>query len=187
MIAVRAGEAPGRTLPRLLALALVLGGCALAARACGVPATIEGVSRLIRQLGAPGFILVFALGELAHVPGLVFVAAAVAAWGPIEGGLVSGLGSLISLSFGFLVVRATGGAPLRQIRARFVRGALERLDRHPVLVVALLRLVFVVSPPLSHSLALSGVRFRDYFIGSAIGIAPPLALSVFAFSRVLPR
>ncbi len=187
MIAVRAGEAPSRALPRLLALALVLGGCALAARACGVPATIEGVARVIRALGAPGFILVFALGELAHIPGLVFVGAAVAAWGPIEGGLVSGLGALVSLTFGFLVVRATGGAPLRQLRWELARNALERLDRHPVLVVALLRVVFVVSPPLSHTLALSGVRFRDYFIGSAIGIAPPLALSVFAFSRVLAR
>ncbi len=176
----------GRVLARLGLLVLVLGAVAWGARASGVPATLDGMRAVIHGLGAPGFVLVFALGELAHVPGLVFVGAAVAAWGPVEGGLIAALGSFVSLSLGFLVVRAAGGSPLRLVRSGLLSRALAHLDRRPVLTVAALRVAFFVSPPVSHALALSGIRFRDYFLGSVIGLVPPLALLVALFSRVLP-
>ncbi|MGZ3441285.1 MAG: DedA family protein, partial [Polyangia bacterium] len=47
---------------------------------------------LVQHAGAAGvavFIVAFAVGELLHVPGMVFVAAAVMAWGRVGGGALS--------------------------------------------------------------------------------------------------
>jgi uncharacterized membrane protein YdjX (TVP38/TMEM64 family) len=41
--------------------------------------------------------------------------------------------------------------------------------------VALLRLVLWMAPAVNYALALSPVRYRDYAIGSAVGLAIPVA------------
>jgi uncharacterized membrane protein YdjX (TVP38/TMEM64 family) len=87
----------------------------------------------------------------------------------------------VSVSFGFVVVRAIGGQPLAAIKQPRVRALLDRLDRRPILTVALLRLIMWVAPALNYALALSSVRYRDFAIGSAIGLALPMALLAALF------
>jgi uncharacterized membrane protein YdjX (TVP38/TMEM64 family) len=139
---------------------------------------------LVQHAGAAGvglFILVFAVGELLHVPGMIFVAAGVMAWGPLAGGVVSYLAALVSVSVVFVVVRVIGGQPLATVTQPRVRAILARLDRRPILTVALLRLFLWIAPPVNYALALSTVRYRDYAAGSALGLAPPAALAAVVF------
>ncbi len=129
------------------------------------------------------FVVAFAIGELAHVPGLVFVAAAALAYGRLWGGVVGYLGALTSVIVSFWVVRAVGGQMLAQISHPRVRRILDRLESQPIRVIVILRLVLWMAPPLNYALAMSGVRFRQYAIGSAIGLALPVFLAT-AFADV---
>jgi uncharacterized membrane protein YdjX (TVP38/TMEM64 family) len=62
---------------------------------------------------------------------------------------------------------------------------LGRLDAHPVRVVALLRVVLIHSPQLNYALALSSLRYRDYLLGSALGLVLPVAVEVLLVERLL--
>lgn len=155
----------------------------------GASLSTARVRELVQQAGAAGvgiFVLAFAFGELLHVPGLVFVGAAVLAWGRIAGGAVAYLGALVSISFSFAVVRAIGGQPLGELKQAWLRKMLTQLERRPVRTVALLRLVLWMAPAVNYALALSPIRYRDYAIGSAVGLAVPVAAAA-AFLHVLLR
>ena len=170
---------------RLAALVAVFLGTFALAKATGATErlTLEGIRSFMDGAGARGFVLflvVFALGELVHVPGVVFVAAAIVAYGPVTGGLAGYLGALGSVSVSFFVVRGVGGQQLTALRRPFIQRMLARLDAQPVRIVALLRMALWMAPPLNYALAMSSVRFRDYLVGSALGLVLPLiAAAVF--------
>ena len=63
--------------------------------------------------------------------------------------------------------------------------AMDKLERRPVRTVAALRVALIVSPPLNYALALSPIRFRDYFAGSAMGLAAPVAGWIFLSECIL--
>jgi uncharacterized membrane protein YdjX (TVP38/TMEM64 family) len=168
--------------------------------------TIEGVRALVGGAGTWGvglFVLSFCVGELVQVPGLVFVAAAVLFYGPRYGGPFAYVAALVSISVSFALVRAVAGragAPkpppeeeaaastsfslVRAVRAR-IRSWMGRLETQPIRTIALLRLVLLFSPPLNYALALSRVRFRDYLLGSALGLLPPTVAAVALFDELV--
>ena len=170
---------------RLAALVAVFLGTFALAKATGATErlTLEGIRSFMDGAGALGFVLflvVFALGELVHVPGGGFVAAAIVAYGPVTGGLAGYLGALGSVSVSFFVVRGVGGQQLTALRRPFIQRMLARLDAQPVRIVALLRMALWMAPPLNYALAMSSGRFRDYLVGSALGLVLPLiAAAVF--------
>ena len=98
---------------------------------------------------------------------------------------VASIASVVSVSFSFFVVRAIAGKPLSQIERPFFKKILARLDRQPIRVVLVLRLLLFLSPKLNYALALTNVRFRDYLIGSALGILLPLGGVSLLFDWVL--
>jgi uncharacterized membrane protein YdjX (TVP38/TMEM64 family) len=168
--------------------------------------TIEGVRALVAGAGAWGavaFVATFCVGELVQVPGLVFVAAAVLFYGPAYGGPFAYAAALVSISVSFVMVRGVAGrSPIKaaahvderdgqasagllgRLRAR-MRRWMGRLDTQPIRTIALLRLVLLFSPPLNYALALSRVRFRDYLVGSALGLLPPTLAAVALLGEVL--
>lgn len=174
----------------LLLLGLV--GLTIAFRASGLHErlTLSGLREAVVGAGLWGrllFVVAFCLGELLHVPGLLFVAAGVLAWGRADGGLFAFAAALASLSVSFAVVRAAGGTVLDAVQRPWVRSALARLEARPILTVALLRAVLALAPPLNVALALSPIRFRDYLAGSAIGLVPPVLLAVLLVDQVAAR
>ena len=74
------------------------------------------------------FVLVFAVGNLLSVPGLVFIVASLLAYGKLTGALVALLGSLAALPLNFWVVRTVGGkaSPAPQGRAARLLQGLQR-------------------------------------------------------------
>lgn len=175
---------------RLAVLAVFLTGLFVAGKATGWTESldIERVRSLVARTGALGYVVyaaIFAGGELIHVPGIVFVAAGVLAFGRVAG-FFAALGSaVISVSTTFVIVRSVGGRALSSVKRPIVRRILSHLDEHPLRTVILLRLVFWLAPPVNYALALSNVRFRDYVVGSFIGLVLPLALIAAFLERVL--
>ncbi|MDP1829382.1 MAG: VTT domain-containing protein [Archangium sp.] len=125
------------------------------------------------------FFVTFTVGQLLQVPGFVFILVARAAWGPLLGFANAYVGSLIAATLVFLLVRAVGGKPLGAITWPPAVRVLAGLERRPVLTIASLRALMMLTPPLNYALALSPVGQRHHLIGSAIGLVVPVALVVF--------
>lgn len=130
------------------------------------------------------FIAVFTLSNLAQIPGWIFLAAAVLALGKIWGGLATYLAALLSCSATFFAIRLLGGDALRQLDSPLATRLLSQLDAHPIRNIAALRLLFQTLPPLNYALALSGVKFRDYFIGTLLGLPLPIAAYCLFFEHL---
>ncbi|MFT5354858.1 MAG: putative membrane protein YdjX (TVP38/TMEM64 family) [Polyangiales bacterium] len=181
------------TLKTLLRLGVLVGlilAAVLAVRSTGMgPREIlEWVQEVMTSAGTLGilaFIVIFSLGELAHVPGLVFVSAAALAFGPVLGAVVGYVGAFVSVCVSFWVVRTIGGQLLAKIERPFFKKILDRLESKPIRVTIVLRLVLWMAPPLNYALAMSKIRFRDYAIGSALGLIVPIVLAVVFLDAVM--
>jgi len=133
-----------------------------------------------------GYVVLFAVGELIHVPGIVFVAAAVFAYGGLVGCALAYTASLFSVSAGFLITRGlSGGLTLDALGLPdCVKRWLDRLNVAPVRTVAMLRLVFYLSPQMNATMALTGISFRSYLLGS-LGLLPMMVLVALMLDRLL--
>jgi uncharacterized membrane protein YdjX (TVP38/TMEM64 family) len=122
------------------------------------------------------FILLFALGNLIQIPGWVFLAAAVLALGRIYGGIVTYVAACVSCIVTYITIRYLGGNALRELNNPLARRLLSGLDRRPLASIIILRMLFQTVPALNYALALSGVRFRTYLLGTLLGLPLPIAL-----------
>lgn len=137
-----------------------------------------------RLLGFLAFIALFALANLAHVPGAFFLGAAVLALGPLWGALTTYAAAVMGCTLTFVVVRGLGADALRDLNHGFVGRVFARLDSHPLQSVVLLRLVFQSAPTLNYALALSGVRLRNYVAGTLLGLPLPIAVMTLLFDTL---
>ena len=130
------------------------------------------------------FILGFTLGNLIQIPGWIFLAAAVLALGELWGGIATYIAACVSCVVTFLTIRMLGGNALRKLESPLAVKLLGRLDAHPVKSILLLRMLFQTLPALNYSLAMSGVRFRAYLIGTLLGLPLPIALYCIFFDSL---
>lgn len=127
------------------------------------------------------FVLLFALGNLIQIPGWLFLAAAVLTLGRDLGGIATYVAASISCVATFLIIRFLGGDALRQLDNRLATYLLGRLDLRPIASIVLLRMAFQTVPALNYALAMSGVRFRSYLIGTLLGLPLPILLYCLFF------
>jgi uncharacterized membrane protein YdjX (TVP38/TMEM64 family) len=168
--------------PRLALVGVVFAALLLAGRLSGVAKNLtpEGLRAFTLAAGAWGalaYIAAFSLGQLVQLPGMLFVAAGLLAYGKFWGGGLAWIGALTSVSVTYFVARGVGGSPFQAIENPRVKRILARIETHPLLTVVALRLFLTTSPPLNYALALSGIRFRHYFLGSALGLTPAIVLA----------
>ena len=157
----------------------------IVARRAGVDgAMVQRELLALGYLAPPLFLLVFAVGKLLHLPGILFVLVARLVFGPRLGFVLGYAGALLAVTVSFKVARqvvaaarATSG-PWRP-RWKPLHRAFDRLEARPVQTIALPRLVLWLAPPLSYALASTGIRGRDHVLGSAIGLdLPVLAVAI---------
>jgi uncharacterized membrane protein YdjX (TVP38/TMEM64 family) len=127
------------------------------------------------------FVVLFAMGNLIQIPGWIFLAAAVLALGKSWGGLATYIAAVTSCVFTFGVIRSLGGDALRQINNKYAVRILSTLDKRPVLGTFLLRLLLQTAPALNYALAMSGIQFRNYLLGTVLGLPIPIALYCLFF------
>ena len=122
------------------------------------------------------FALLFTLGNLIQIPGWIFLAAAVLALGRVSGGIVTYAAAMVSCVVTFLLIRYLGGDALRKLDSPFIARILRRLDASPVRSVVVARILFQTAPPLNYALAMSGIKFREYFFATLLGLPLPIFL-----------
>ena len=134
-----------------------------------------------RWSGLLAFVLLFCLGNLAQVPGWIFLASAVLVFGQLLGGLITYVAAVTSCVVTFMAVGWMGGAALRRFDNRFALRLLDRLHTHPVRNIVLLRTVFQTLPALNYTLALSGIGLKNYLVGTLLGLPLPIAVYCLLF------
>ena len=132
------------------------------------------------------FVALFSAGNLIQIPGWVFLAAAVLTLGQLWGGIATYVAASVSCVVTFVLIRLLGGDALRSFDGPLARRIFARLDTHPVQSVALLRLLFQTVPALNYALAMSGIRLRNYVVGTLLGLPLPIALYAL-FLQTLAR
>jgi len=175
---------------RLGLLAVLIGSVYVIGKTTGVvdDIDVDTIRETVNEAGALGFfvyVLSFALGVVVQVPGMLFVAAGILIYGKLVGYAICLVGSIVAVCASFMVVRIIGGTPLDAVERPFVRRLLDRLEQHPIRSLVLLRLVMFIAPPLNYALALSSIRFRDYAIGSALGLIAPMAVVTLVLDWLL--
>ncbi len=175
---------------RLAVLAAILIALVIAGELTGLrrSLTLERVRALTVEMGGWGvlfFVVAFVVGEFLYVPGLAFVAAGIAVYGRWWGGALAWATAVLSVCVTFVVVRTIGGRALGGIDRPLVKKLMAGMERRPVRTVVILRTVFIISPPLNYALALSTLEFRDFLIGSAIGLLPPICAAAILFDRLI--
>jgi uncharacterized membrane protein YdjX (TVP38/TMEM64 family) len=135
-------------------------------------------------LGVLAFAALFTLGNLIQLPGWLFLAAAVLVLGPLWGGVLTYVAACVACAFTFLLVRWLGGAALRRLQSPLAQRLLAQLDAQPIRSVVLLRILFQTLPALNYSLALSGLPFRAFALGTLLGLPLPIALYCIFFEQL---
>jgi uncharacterized membrane protein YdjX (TVP38/TMEM64 family) len=171
---------------RLLLLATVILGLFVVGRVTGLSEQID-IDNLRKNVAAAGawgvllYLAAFTLGLLIHVPGVAFVGAAIFLYGRFAGAGLALVGAMLAVCVSFFVSRAIGGKVLHEIESPWMKRLLARVHEKPIRTIVLLRLAFWMLPPLNYALAMTNVRFRDFLIGSAIGLAPVIAAVALFF------
>jgi uncharacterized membrane protein YdjX (TVP38/TMEM64 family) len=159
----------------LLVLAVVLALAAGWVLGLYAQVTPEGVAALVARAGILGplaFVALFAAAETVHVPGLIFVLAASALWPPAIAIPTAYAGALTASLAVFFLSRRIVPASARERLPEWLLRYEARLETHGVQTVIALRLVLFLLPTVHWLLGASRVSFRDYFLGSALGLLP---------------
>lgn len=174
---------------RLLPVVAFLGALFAVAELSGLRDRLDlaMLRMLLQQHPAGGlalFVALFCLGNLAQIPGWIFLAAAVLALGRVGGGLATYVAACTACMVTYYSVRWLGGDALRQLDGRFARRLLARLDAAPLASMIALRTLFQTAPALNYTLALAGVRSRDYLLATLAGLPLPILLYCLFFDYV---
>jgi uncharacterized membrane protein YdjX (TVP38/TMEM64 family) len=175
---------------RLLGLLLFVLALALVAQFSGLRSQLT-VHTLQEQLvanpwsGLALFVLAFCLGNLLHVPGWIFLAAAVYVFGRLQGGLLTYVAASLSCLFTFVTIRLVGGNVAATLKSPRAQRLLAQLQAHPLRNVVLLRSLLQTLPALNYALALSGLRLRHYVLGTLLGLPLPIAVYCLFFDYLI--
>ncbi len=169
---------------RLPILFVILIGLYYYARSSGIldRANPDQIRDIVQQWGAYGavlFIVLFTVGQLLYVPGIFFVIAAGIIYGGTLGFIIGFIGAITAITVSFFAVRLIGGSPLGSAKKPFIAKMLQGLHDRPIRNIAIMRLVVSTAPWLNYILALSSVKYRQYIIGSVLGMTLPIATTIY--------
>jgi phospholipase D1/2 len=124
----------------------------------------------------------FVAGSLLAAPVTLLIAASALIFGPWQGFLYSLAGGVLSAMVNFWIGNALGRDAVRRLAGKRINRLSKRLSRRGLLTVIALRIVPVAPFAVINLVAgASHIRFRDFWLGTLLGMAPgALALSFFA-------
>lgn len=130
------------------------------------------------------YILFFTIGVCLFVPGVVLVSLGAAIFGTFYGFLYGWLGALSGCAATFFVGRYLG----REFAASLVTGKLkeydDKIEQNGFATVLYLRLAWMPFSPMSYGMGLTKVRFRDFFLGTALGIVVAIFIITYFVGTV---
>ena len=149
--------------------------------------TAETLGRLLDKAGiwAPvAFIMIYAVGVCLFVPGTLITAIGAAIFGPFWGFLYVWVGAMIGASTAFFVGRGLGREFAASLIGDRLRKYDEAIERNGFATVLYLRLVYFPFTPMNFGMGLTKVRFKDYFLGTGLGIIAGAFIFTFFFGTL---
>ncbi|MDR3567246.1 MAG: TVP38/TMEM64 family protein [Syntrophobacteraceae bacterium] len=131
------------------------------------------LSRLLHEAGpwAPVlFILIYAMGVCILIPGTVLTGLGAAIFGPYLGFAYVWIGAMAGAAGAFLLGRTLGRDFATSLIGEKLKKYDEAIERNGFATVLYLRLIYFPFSAMNYGMGLTRVRFRDYFLGTAIGI-----------------
>jgi len=135
--------------------------------------TAEALSRLLDSAGmwAPiAYIALYAVGICLFLPGTLLTGLGAAIFGAYWGFVYVWIGAMLGAGGAFFIGRTLG----REFAASVIGERLKKYDdaieRNGFATVLYLRLVYFPFTPMNFGMGLTKVRFRDYFVGTGLGI-----------------
>jgi phospholipase D1/2 len=121
----------------------------------------------------------YAFGAVVAFPITVLVVVTGIAFGPLLGGLYAFVGVMLNASVTYLAGQALGRHTVRRLAGHRLNRITRRLARRGVVAVALIRVLPVASFWKVNLVAgASYIRRREFLIGTALGVAPAIVLTV---------
>ena len=130
------------------------------------------------------FISAFIGGFFLRIPGFIFIILAAVVFGKLSAIIYSFIAITVGASLTFFVARFFLRDTVSKMEIRGVRGLNEKITRRGFLTVFLLRLVFFLMPPVNWVLGVTGVKYRDYLLGTILGVSPGVILFSFVFGDI---
>lgn len=170
-------------------LVLVLGIFALGK--AGVLPGLEEAEDQLRALagspwGLPAVIFVFCVAAFLGVPQFALIAAAVAVFGPVMGGVYGWVANMLSGALTFWIGRAGGEAAVRRYAGPRAQKLSRLIGQNALIASAVVRTV-PTGPFLIVNMAFgaSSAKFRDYWAGMGLGIIPKILLVAVGWKTVI--
>lgn len=127
----------------------------------------------------PAFIVFYALATLLPLPKAVFTIAGGVIFGFLFGTVLVLIGAVAGSSGAFVAARMLGRQRVRDMHAARVEQLDLKVGDHGFATVLVARLVPLIPfTTINYIFGLTSVTFRDYFIGTVIGIIPGTAVYV---------
>jgi phospholipase D1/2 len=128
----------------------------------------------------PLVLVIFVLASIVSVPILALIGATVVTLGPVLGFVTSAAGTMLAATATFGVGRLIGRKPLKRWLGKKLESLEQRISKRGVIAIALIRKVPVAPFTFVNMLiGAIGVRYRDFILGTALGMLPGIA--AFAF------
>ncbi|CAA9408257.1 MAG: hypothetical protein AVDCRST_MAG75-2575 [uncultured Propionibacteriaceae bacterium] len=163
----------------LLAAFLTLATAALLAIDLPPVHAIQEQVRTAGAAGTAGFVLGYALLTLGPVPKAAMSATAGLLFGWAGGAVVVWVASMLGAAAGFWLARKRGRDEVGRLAGRRFTRADDWLTRRGIMAVIGVRLLPVLPfTVINYAAGLSGVRFRDFLLGTTVGIIPGTAIAV---------
>jgi uncharacterized membrane protein YdjX (TVP38/TMEM64 family) len=133
------------------------------------------------------FIGLCIVGVVLHLPEMILIAIGGILFGTVRGFIYGWIGSIAGSTITFLFVRYfMKDVFQRKVADRFK--SLQNIDEHFVKhgfrTMLLLRLFLFMSPPINWFIAVTQVKFLQYFAGSVIGIIPGVVIVAYAADNI---
>jgi len=152
----------------------------------GRSALVRNLDTLVQSSGAFGpvvFVLIYAVGVL-FLPATPFTIAGAVIFGKFYGMLYNLTADLIGASISFFLGRYF----LHGVARGFLETRMPWLERKAVedgfSVIFYLRIFWFPFIVLNYAAGATRIRFRDYFLGTALGLLPAVLLSTYFFGAM---
>jgi uncharacterized membrane protein YdjX (TVP38/TMEM64 family) len=119
------------------------------------------------------------------IPITVVIVATGVVFGPLVGGIYALCGALLSAAITYALGRRLGRNTVRHLAGRRLNRITRRLARKGFLAIAVIRLLPIAPFTVVNAvIGASHIGFRDFLLGTALGMLPGIAVTVVFVDRV---
>jgi uncharacterized membrane protein YdjX (TVP38/TMEM64 family) len=145
-----------------------------------IPGALHDTMLDLGSWGPAVYILIYTLRPLVLFPATLLTMAAGLVWGPLGGTFFTIVGENLSAAFAFWIGRTLGRQFIESAEIKFLAGINKHLSEHGFMTVLIMRLTFMPFDAVNYGCGMTHMRFRDYFMGTFLGVLPGVLSFVYA-------